>query len=633
VGDNIQQRKHHIRNTTSNIKGVNGGKVDAIEFMLRIIGTILFFTPGILISYLTFKKTNLTERTAYSIVFTAAYSAILGLILAIFKVFTIKSMIVTIVCLNTFLFLLIRKLKRKYTFATCKVDKKFIFLIFITLLGVIWRLFFRLKVNAWGDGYHHVGILLERELSESNSLSISLPDLNFYTGMAVNKGSFLGGQLSSMIFDSLSFNSDFIKIPLSVFLLCSFTYIVVKKYTHRRDLAVFGSVVMAIGPVEIWQNTLGFLGGDLAYISLISLFIYFKTKVRGYSWLVFFLAITMMISYYTPTVVMVISSAGFILALVLKQIFEKRNTFRITFGIIFNKKIWVYSIILVVLSSFLLKFSSEGITQYSIETFKETTKYTVEKAKSEISDSEKEVKKDISTVKPPKPYKSNIRFLGLPVISWQDLYFTLLGFTFIFHLIFGKKSQIEYDIFLAGIPAVMLALAFYNVNMPERAFSYLAFFGILTAKIPKKLFKIFTVLSIIFLLTTSHIVASERIKFFNNSPGEIEAARWVKSNLNGILLSDERFISLLVIEDYNKVNGFEDDSKYMSPTYYESNVENAKIVFEQNNVEYFASSKRMREEYILMLNFPQEPMTNIRMYERNFRLIFDNGDVRIYKIK
>ena len=46
---------------------------------------------------------------------------------------------------------------------------------------------------------------------------------------------------------------------------------------------------------------------------------------------------------------------------------------------------------------------------------------------------------------------------------------------------------------------------------------------------------------------------------------------------------------------------------------------------------YIAITKRMREEYILDLNLPQEPMTNEQMYEDYFIKIYDNGDVRVYE--
>ncbi|GAI54237.1 unnamed protein product, partial [marine sediment metagenome] len=117
---------------------------------------------------------------------------------------------------------------------------------------------------------------------------------------------------------------------------------------------------------------------------------------------------------------------------------------------------------------------------------------------------------------------------------------------------------------------------------------------------------------------------------FTNSDDEIRAAKWVSENLNEIILSDERFISLVIQNNYFKVNGFEDNSPYVYPTFYRNDPEEVRMVMRELRAGYFATTKRMRDDYILMLNFPQVPMENGQMYEENFTKVYDNGDVKVY---
>ncbi len=50
------------------------------------------------------------------------------------------------------------------------------------------------------------------------------------------------------------------------------------------------------------------------------------------------------------------------------------------------------------------------------------------------------------------------------------------------------------------------------------------------------------------------------------------------------------------------------------------------------NVDYIVITKRMREQYILMLDFPQKHLINIGLYEDYLIKIYDNNAVSIYKL-
>ncbi|MBZ9578026.1 hypothetical protein KJA13_03230 [Patescibacteria group bacterium] len=594
-----------------------------VNFILRILGTLIFFLPGVLLSYVIFKKKNLIERTAYSIVLAVSVATILGMALAKLGIFTPFFIIVGVSVINIILLIIVVIQSRNTEFKTGKMDTSFRLICLFSLIGLLWRLYFVSKVNQWGDGItSHIEHLIGNSIRGSGSALISTPNLNFYTGMVRDRANFIGGILSKNILNQLSFNHSIMNIILSVFLLCSFTYVVIKLFTENEKLALFGAAVMAIGLVEIWQNTFGFIGGNLSYVALISLFIFYKKENKAYFWFLLLIAIIMMFSYYTGSLVMIITSVGFAFALILKNVRFNGSIFRIFLKSLIQRKVIAYLFIALLLSSFIFLFSSETVSVYTSE--------NVRAVASEIKSGEESEK--ISIPEPTRPYKSKIRFLGLPIISWQNIFFIFLGLTFALYFIFRKTDSYDKDIAYASIPVITLALVFLSVNMPERAFSYLAFFGILAAKIPKRVFRIFVVISLIFLVSTTFLVASQRIKFFTNSDGEIKAAKWVSENLNEIILSDERFISLVIQNNYFKVNGFEDNSPYMYPTFYRNDPEEVRMVMRELRAGYFATTKRMRDDYILMLNFPQVPMENGQMYEENFTKVYDNGDVKVYKI-
>lgn len=594
-----------------------------VNFILRMLGTLIFFLPGVLLSYVLFRKKDLIERTAYSIVLAVSAATVLGMALAKLGIFTPFFIIVGVSAMNIVLLIIVVLQNRNTEFKTGRMDTPFRLICLFSLIGLLWRLYFISKVNQWGDGIiTHVERLIRDSIRESGNALVSVPNLNFYTGMVRDRANFIGGALLDSILKLMSFNHPIMDIMISVFLLCSFTYIVIKLFTGNEKLALFGAAVMAIGPVEIWQNTLGFIGGNLSYIALISLFIFYKEKNKAYFWFLLLIAMVMMFSYYTGSLVMIITSVGFAFALILKNLRFNRSISQIFLKSLIQRKVIAYLFIALLSSSFIFLFSSKTVSVYTSE--------NVRAVASELRSGEESEK--ISIPEPARPYESKIRFLDLPIISWQNIFFIFLGLTFALYFIFRKTDSYDKDIAYASIPVIMLAFVFLSINMPERAFSYLAFFGILAAKPPKRVFRIFVIISLIFLVSTSFLVASQRIKFFTNSDGEIRAAKWVSENLNEIILSDERFISLVIQNNYFKVNGFEDNSPYMHPTFYGNDPEEIRMVMRKLEAGYFATTKRMRDDYILMLNFPQVPMENGQMYEENFTKVYDNGDVKVYKI-
>jgi len=597
------------------------------ELFLRTLGTIIFFLPGVLLSYVIFKKTSFIERAAYSIIFSSIIATLLGFILILTKVLFSSYIIISMIFLNIILIFILLLMKKRYSFSTGKINKTFFIIIFFTLIGFCWRLYFRLKANEWGDGItSHLDHLISDKIREVGSYLITIPNLGFYIGMVKDHANFFGKTGVSAIYEILSFHHNLISIFLSVFLLVVFTYIVIKCYTKNEKLALFGALVISFGPVEIWQNTFTFFGGELTYVAVISLFILYKRRKLEYSWFVLLLAISLMFCYYTIAVAMIILSAGFMISLAIKN-FEYKKISSSIIRIFTDKVFLSYLMIIIIILSFIFVFSIERVSTYTTDNIQAVAS----KAGDLVSDNTSVT--NLTTPKTIMPYKNDTRFLGIPIISWQDIYLMFLGVTFIIHLLFRKINEDDKDILYSFIPVLLLAIAFLSVNMPERLFSYFAFFCLLSVKISKRFFTIFAIFSMIFIIVTGFVVASDRVRFFSNSNGEIDAAKWVKNNLNGTILGDERFISLVIQQNYFDVDGFKDDSVYLYPVFYENDSNNTIAAFSKLKVIYFATTKRMREDYILMLNFPQEHMTNAQMYEDSFKKVYDNNDVRIYKIK
>jgi len=183
----------------------------------------------------------------------------------------------------------------------------------------------------------------------------------------------------------------------------------------------------------------------------------------------------------------------------------------------------------------------------------------------------------------------------------------------------------------------MLGLAFLYINYPARIFDYLSFFAILALKIPKKYLKFFLLISFIFMAISNIYAINDKRIFFGASDGELAAAREIAvNNLNGRIFSDECFADKLILSDYYSVTGTDDKDEIVKGLFYsadESMFKNAVNNLKNSGVSYIATTKRMRNEYILMLNFPQKPLTNENFYKKDLNKIYDNGDVEVYSAK
>ena len=303
-----------------------------------------------------------------------------------------------------------------------------------------------------------------------------------------------------------------------------------------------------------------------------------------------------------------------------------------------NKKIQAFLLIAIIVASYTYIFSNMMVYTFArIEDFSDVKKssFTITEPITKASTIESITK--VSTTKVSTNNYKSPTFFGLSTVGWQEVFFFLCGLTFIFHIVRKRNfSENNLDLLLCLIPISIVSYGFFHVNLPTRIFNYFAFFGLLVINIPKKYFKIFFILSFIFILITSFYFAKHKRIFFETSDKEIEGALWISNSLEGKVFSDQRFIGRLILEGYYNVTGATDDDPLVYNLFYQNDssifLDTINILNVDLSVDYIVLTEKMQKQYILMLDFPQKPLINIELYEENLARIYDNGDVRVYKI-
>ncbi len=576
-----------------------------LQIIQPILWMIILFLPGILLSYIIFPKTDIIKRAVYSIVLAVSISTILSAVLYLLGLLT--PMNTVLVLISIILLFLILKLKRK-----CKTayNPDVWYLLLFSLIGTIWRLLFLKSIKNFGDAYFYSGKFIGEKV----------PDLGFYSGMVVDHSNYIGGETANAIFNFFSLNNQYLNVFLITFIFLGLVYLLFGEYRNKK-LAFIGVALMCLGPIEIFHSTLSVIGHPLSYISLFLLFLLFKTKDNRMFLTAFLLAIAMMFVYYTASMIIMSSSIGFIIALSTKELIKTKNLGRAFKNSLKNQKILLFLLIFMIVALYTYVFSNMMV-------------YTLDRTQAPLS-----IKKSISTVTEAVSTKyRDPAFLGLSAIRWQILFFFLMGLTFIFYLIIKMDfSKENLDLLLCLIPILIISYGFIHVNLPIRIFDYFAFFGLLVLKIPKKYLRIFFILSFIFILITGFYVAKDKRVFFETSDKEIEGAREISESFDGRIFSDQSFINQLVLNNYYNVTGAYDEDPLVNDLFYGNNISafiEAKDYLRINlSVSYIAITKRMREQYILMLNYPSKPIRNMAFYEGELVKVYDNGDAMVYKVE
>ena len=604
-----------------------------IEIILRFFGSLLFFLPGILASFIFFPSTTILKRSLFSIAFSVSLLTFLGMFLAFIKELKLYPVIFSLVFLCFFLFLILKTKNKKKRLKTIFKKKSFFLVLFLSLLGTLWRFFLKIKFNLSGDAYQYAGYLIEKSIKETGSLLIQIPYLPFYRGMVGGHAHYLGGTIVKIIWELIGLNFNFINVFLGVFLYLGFCYLTVLFLTKKQSLAVLTTFLMVFGPVETWKTTQNFFGHSLSYIALFSLFIFFIYPKINYFFLNLFLSMALILSYYTGTMVAMIVSFGFLIANTIFEFWKKK---KIKKEIFFNRKNFLF--LLIIFFSFLFVFLTTNANRYT----QAHIKYLVSKTESRLLSflkeelgEEKSFKEVFSPMSLPFKnyyYTGPFQFFNIPLLALEDFIFISLPLFFVFNFLFSKKRK-EKDVLMAlcFIPVSLLSIGFLVVNSPERILYYFAFFMVASIRTNKNnLIKIG-----IFLFLVTIIFCFLRFyqrPYLTKFESEIEAAKWIKENIQGIVFTDQHFANILILQGFYNVQGISDGDSRNVILYHQDNPEEIKEALKNLGVDYIAITKRMREIYILSLNFPQIKMSNAKIYEDNFLKVYDNNDVRVYRV-
>lgn len=583
-----------------------------LEIIQQILGITLFFSQGFLLSYIIFPKIDIIKRVLYSVLLSPLITVIMGVLLYLLNLFTQINFIITLVFLDI-LFVSILILRQKNKEYITEYNKDVWYILFFSLIGTLWRLLFLNPIRNFGDAYIYSGDFIGK----------TIPNLGFYTGMAVDHSRFIGNNIFTQLASFLLINKiiDFFGTFLITFLFLGFIYLIFSEFRNKK-WAFAGVALMSFGPVEIFHTTINFFGHSFSYLGLFSLFLLYKSENKNYFLLPLLLSIVMVFTYFTSCMINAFLSIGFVIALFLKFLIKnkgiKKNVKNLQ-----KKKIVIFVLIALISLSFV--FSSFYPNKFSFN---------------EESSNVELITKHIVSY-PIMEYKDST-FLGLSAIRWQMLFFFLCGLTFVFYIIRKIKNKQVFlednlDLLLCLVPILIVSSMFYYTNFLTRIFNYFAFFGLLVLRIPKKYFKIFLITAFIFMLITGFCVAKAKRPFFETSDKEIEAVLWVKNNLEGKIFSDQSFISPLVQKGYYNVTGANDGDPLVYNLFYQNDFSlflNAINELSANSsVDYIVLTKRMHSQYILMLDIPQKPLINQKFYEENLIKVYDNGGVKIYKIE
>lgn len=606
------------------------------EILSTFFGFVFFLLPGLLLCYLLFPRTDLVKRLVYSLTLSVSVSLIAGIFLYFLNLFSFMNLILVLTIFSIFTLFLMIILEllsvescRKYA---TSFNKDIFYLLLFSIAGSLWRKKFfdsiPNKTDSYSYAFHFVGG--------------NVPNLGYYTGMASDRVGYIGTKILGAIFQFFSLTSDYLQAFIITFLFLGFIYIVFRKYRADRKMAYLGVALMAFGPIELFYLTASACGHPLAYISLFPLFLFFKSKDNNLFWVSLLLAIAMMFTYYTASITMLLASVSFAFALFLKYFIYRGTILGGLKESLKSRKFWGFICIALILALFVYLGSAMGDyslgragdntdNQQAIKTIENQFLGEASDSQIMLASTSGDNSKLLTSI--PTNYKDP-SILGFSAIRWQIIFFFLCGLTFIAYLIFKKNfSDENLDLLLCLVPVLVISYGFFHVNLAARIFDYFAFFGLLVLRTPAKTFKIFFVLSLIFIVITGFGVAHDKKVFFELSDAEINGATEISNNFTGKIFADQPFANQLIMNGYYQVTGASDKDWLVKALFYQNNRFTFRDAIKRLNnsgVSYIAITQRMQNHYVLMVNYPQKAIVNFELYEKYLDKIYDNGDVRIY---
>ncbi len=615
-----------------------------------MIYTFLFLLPGILCSFLLFKKANAIRHITFGICFSSALFTIINFVNHTYSLHSNLTGIIEYALLSIPLGLyFLLKIKTKYnTPHTMAIGRDWIALVGIIIFGIFWKLFFILPIKNFASAYDYASMFFNKPI----------PDLGFYTGMVTDHAYYVTHVINTFWLQMQDAVTRFnVSLILMTAAYLGFVYILCKDYSNNSKSALWATGIMALGPIEIFYTSGSIFGHPGAYLSVFSLFLLSrlsKEESFGRFALAFSSCLAMATIYYTSTLANILICAGFCTAIFFEKILLSKNSWwRLTIVRSYFFECWrdyrfkSFAFIFVISIGLLLIMSS-GMFDTTTSLIKDTTPI---KSFSVVQNDQPNIISGPAVI---YPYQDP-DILGISAIRAQGLILAGLGIIFlIYHLIQKRRNRFLNDkeiegkqnqslsISLTTLPVALTSFAFLYAGYPARAFDYFSFFalvliitpGIFPKKIPSFAIKIAALITLIIMMLLGIQTMKDKKIYFERSDAELAGAAWVADNIQGKVFTDQVFASLLITNGFYNITGLADDDPRLADMFYNNDRERflsaVKSEFVSGKIDYVVTTKKMREQFILMVNVPQISVQNSAFIDANLDKIYDNGDVRVY---
>lgn len=585
-----------------------------IPIFQGLVQISLFLISGLLLSYILTPRQGLLSRSVQSLLFSVCVTGILAVVLLAAKAFSEESFVVSLVCVDITLlmyvkFVLLASKKWSDVFETSN-DRDMWFVSICAGVGAVWRMWFAKSLVQINDPYNYAFTFVGK----------SVPDLGFYTGMAADRVNYIGLVALEKVQQVFLAPYVFVHYWLTTFLFLGLVYMIVVAYRNSKVLARIAISLMCLGPIELFYALSLFTGHSLAYLCILPMFLFFKTRQREIYTICILMAVLMVCTYYTATIVTLLTAGGLVAAVILRGLLYKVS---------YVKQVVCFASIVAIASLSIVSNSSLALFSIGKLSDNSDVRVAINSLRSNQLSDTGEIVQNMTVYKDPT-------ILGFSAIRWQMIFFFMCGCTLFVCLI--KKRSIDQeisDLLFASIPVLIVSVSFFYANYPTRIFDYFAFFGLLVLCIPRRRYIAFIVAGSVFILTSSFLVAKDKRVFLSIPSGEVQGAVEISHAYTGVIFTDIVFANQLISNGYYKVTGTHDKDSLVYNLFYQKDKKifaEAVANLHRQGVRFIALTKRMKDQYILMVNYPQQAMVNEDMYEGESLLkkVFDNGDVQLF---
>lgn len=594
----------------------------------------IFLLPGLLCARVFFPKGNAIQKAVFGISLSAAIFAIINFANVALSLRSPWAGISEYIALIVILILLGPKGFAGFAKRDAAYWRDALPMIGIAAFSVLWKLLFLLPIRNFASAYDYAGLFTGEQV----------PDLGFYTGMAADHSNYAIRAVNSfwqaMQTGILEFNITLIFMTIAY---VGFVYILCKEYAgddaKGRKGALWAASIMALGPIEIFYTSGSVFGHPMAYLAVFGLFYLFAIRhaERSRAALAIMLCLAMAATYYTSTMANIVLCVGFCLAIALEKIFMHRPMRIAAIPMLCLRDMRFRSFIIIgLISAGVFFIMSKGMLDTTTTIITDTQPIKTLGVATGPQDAQ-----HVPAHASIQPYRDP-NIMGISALRAQALLFLIFGAFFFIRLLRRREDAMRHAA-LASLPAAMAAFAFAYAGYPARAFDYLAFLAPLLAVVastalerplPRRFVHAFAACAFIVMASLGLLVMKDKKIFFDRSEGDLLGAEWIAQNLDGRILTDQNFASALISKGYYRVTGFADDDPRLGDIFYHADptkfMKAVSSDFVSGKADYIATTRTMRDRYILMVNVPQIPIGNGDFIESMLTKVYDNGEVRVY---